>query len=72
MGMMKRAYAEMMARKRGPSDAELAEMALDFDAMQLLDGDWWQHQDTEMVRRELEEIEAQADIETERLGGVSW
>ena len=71
MGMMKRIYQEMQEReaRNTYSTRELEEMALDFETMDLQDGDWWRQQDAEMTRREREEIEALAEIQDYRING---
>lgn len=80
MGQMKRVY--MALQERGLSDREIQNINLDdaitlenledlnFDLRDAEDPDWWRQQDADLDTEEMKAIEAQADIESERLGFV--
>lgn len=58
MGRMKEIYTQMQER----NDAELA---LDFDKNNYLDGAWWENQDAERVELEKAERDAQLERDAE-------
>ena len=51
------------------TEADLAEMGLDFDKRNYTDGAWWAEQDAELHEQEMRDLESQAQIEDVRLNG---
>jgi len=64
MGRMKRLSQELDWQAEQLADKE----ALDFDSQNRIDPDWWRDQDAEMTRIELDQLEAQAEVQDLRIG----